>query len=45
LQYLKIIGSAVYIYNTENQIDPDRRKKFDPKIRKIRFINYEKEIN
>jgi hypothetical protein len=45
LQYLKIIDSAVYAYNTENQTDPDRKKKFDPKIKKTRFINYGKGIN
>jgi hypothetical protein len=45
LQYLKIINSAIYVYNAENQTDPNRRKKFDPKTRKIRFINYEKKAN
>jgi hypothetical protein len=45
LQYLKIIDLAVYIYNTENQIGPDRRKKFDSKARKIKFIDYEKRAN
>jgi hypothetical protein len=45
LQYLKIISSAVYVYNAENQIGPDRRKKFDFKARKIRFIDYGKGAN
>jgi hypothetical protein len=45
VQHLKIINSTVYAYNAENQTDPDRRKKFDFKIRKTRFIDYGKEVN
>jgi hypothetical protein len=45
LQYLKIIGSAVYAYNAENQTDPNRKKKFDFKIKKIKLIDYRKGSN
>jgi hypothetical protein len=45
LQYLKIINSAVYIYNIKNQINSNRRKKFDLKIKKTKFIDYRKGVN
>jgi hypothetical protein len=42
---LRIIGSLVYCYNVEIEIDPNRRIKSDPRDRQTRLIRYGKGSN
>jgi hypothetical protein len=43
LSNFRIIGSLVYCYNIEIEIDSNRRIKSDPRTRQIRLIGYGKE--
>src|SRR5450755_1683763 len=42
LSHLRIIGSMMYAYNTQLTAEAERRRKFDPKVRKSRLIDYGK---
>ncbi len=46
ISYLKVISSAVYIYNVKIELgDLNKRNKFDPRVRKCRLIKYGKDFN
>jgi hypothetical protein len=45
LNYLKIIGSALYSHNIEFESGLKRQRKLESKARKLRLINYGKGTN